>query len=935
VVAGDSRFAGLGEAGRFTDSMAAAASGSALWLVLVDGSGVGRLVQVTEPNDEAIAEFEQASASGESDGAPPSLTLTDAGEVGTNAVITSLGGGSVAVADPGSGRISFWQTDALGAPVNTGSFVVDGLQGATLVLPVNGGALASFVVSTGTGWRLVAAGANGQVRSTDLASTSGVNIARPVIVGSTLFTANRADASVIAVNVDTGAAVEVYEQGRYPLDPELDVPSAVSAGLSSVDFDAVELERHGARVSVNVPGGAQALLLDADGGLVEILEKGRAKPIDPNAEVDPNVRGDAEPPPEQQEDDPEETPVGTTPANLEREGDASLACDPSVDQTPRPPLLLPQSGERAARSITARWRYELVSATDCLPSFRIELRRLPNGNADLRDLARPNATTATLSDLTPATEYEVTVIAYIGDETARSNTALFRTGEQGPEDPTNLRFTDNGGRWTLEWDGCTTTTGCDVPASQFAVEWSDGGQFGSGETEVPAAAARRVTVEITNDNVGRNLCFTVTALSANNTSSSPSQPLCGVRERAPFGAGQFVQVRSQKVPGRAVQDVTVTIDGLNSDNFPVVMGTRGTVDVLVQIFGTGQGQFDAGIPGTLQFGQGLRPITVEGVPFGSGSYGYRVTFANSAGSEEVTGEVILDPISCGRATVTVTGQNSFNNRGGSWPIVFTAANPCPGNLPPPELTVVAPPGCSAYPAPLSIGCTTASRSLQAGFGYQVLVTDPPGFIIEGVNFVSGDGIDFLTEPSGASYRSAFTLTSIAVNGTSYDMTFLSERGFGAPNLTSLATSCQSTGASGSSFSFRCSATDDRTNSNVPLDVRMVPAPSSPRGPYPPLQGTCASRTNPPPRPPGAQINTSFDMANCTIRLAKIALPDPPTTPPPPTSCRPEWEGKTFTQLGVSAPPPPTGVDADGDSWPNNNSLYCDWLGGTIPMPTPP
>ncbi len=129
------------------------------------------------------------------------------------------------------------------------------------------------------------------------------------------------------------------------------------------------------------------------------------------------------------------------------------------------------------------------------------------------------------------------MVAFIGDLTSRSNTALFRTGEQGPEQATSLRFTDNGDRWTVEWDACTTAATCDVPATEFDVEWGDGSQIGAGSTLVAGSAPRRVTVDITDVNVGRNLCFTVTAFGAANTAASPSEQLCGIRERAPLGAG--------------------------------------------------------------------------------------------------------------------------------------------------------------------------------------------------------------------------------------------------------------------------------------------------------------------------------------------------------------------------------------------------------------
>ncbi len=252
------------------------------------------------------------------------------------------------------------------------------------------------------------------------------------------------------------------------------------------------------------------------------------------------------------------------------------------------------------------------------------------------------------------------------------------------------------------------------------------------------------------------------------------------------------------------------------------------MNVLVQVFGTGQGQFDAGIPGTLSFNSTRIPITVEGVPFGAGSYDYRVTFSNSAGSEVVNGTVALDPISCGPVTVTVTGHNSFNNGAGTWPIVFTPNNPCPRGAAAPALNVIAPPGCLPYPQPLTTQCTTASTSLANGFGYTVLASNPPGFVVDGVNFVSGDGVPALSQPSGPSYTSKVSLQEIAresPTGTTYVIRVRSQDAFGPPNING----CSPLGGSGSVFSFRCSVPDDLTNSQVPVVVTMVPGPARPRG----------------------------------------------------------------------------------------------------------
>ncbi len=137
----------------------------------------------------------------------------------------------------------------------------DGLQAGVPVYPAVGGSLAWFAVAQPGGqWQMVGVGSSGQVRTAALDSASGIDIAPPVVVGSTALTASRADGRILAINVDSGDAVGVWEGGAHPLDPELDIPSLAASGVRPVDYAAVTVERHGQRVSVNVPAAAQACI---------------------------------------------------------------------------------------------------------------------------------------------------------------------------------------------------------------------------------------------------------------------------------------------------------------------------------------------------------------------------------------------------------------------------------------------------------------------------------------------------------------------------------------------------------------------------------------------------------------------------------------------------------------------------------------------------
>lgn len=881
--AGDQRFSGLGEAGKYSDSRAIAATSDAVW-VIVERNGSGRLLRISAPTAEAVTAFQEAvGAAGEgATVAPPQLTVDDVGEVATTAVLTALPSrAGVAAADPASGTVTLFNAGG-----QSGRVTVDGLGGAAQVLPADGGALAWFAVgSAANGWRAIGVGGSGQVRSVEIPESTGVDIAEPVVVGSTMFVASRRDGRVTAVDLDSGDALPLNDGGRYPFDAELDGPAGPAGGLTSFDFEAVELQRHGPRVSVNVPAASLALFLEANGSVVEVLVKGQADPIDPEATIDPNTRGDAEEPPDEEQQS-EET-IGTQAASEQREGDSSIACDIDESLEPRAPLLLPQSGDRAATAISPRWRYQLVSATDCLPSFRVEIRELPNGRAEERDLAQPNQLNATITGLRPSTDYEVTVIAFIGTNSARSNTARYSTGPASPEAPTNVRFTDSGERWQLEWNACTTSASCDTPAVEFRVEWSDGSQIGSGSAIVSASGALRQTVAIDDDNVGRNLCFTVVAVGANASASEPAPStagLCGVRERAPQGTSNSFTVTTR--PDGRNQSIVFASVGLTRENFPRIMGTRGTVfgDVTFrglpfynepQSFAWSYDSIPAG-------GSLFDEVPFTALPAGLPGFEYTVTFRNSAGSETNNGTGTFEPISCGVLTVTITGYDQFRAGSQSWPIRFAPDNPCPGT-PTPPLIIRAPSGCLAYPADLTTTCTTADLVVdpvaKRAFGYEIQETAPEGFFFDGITF--GGGPFVLQRPGPFErFNGKVWLQEVRQDPAPANTYVVTIRNENLVSDSALA-GCTFLGKAGRSpnetFSYRCIAREDNQMGR-PVTYRMTPGLGLPQGPYPQAQGTCADQISPTAiiLPAGAAQYPN----PCQVNLRKIYDPLVVTPPPP-------------------------------------------------------
>jgi hypothetical protein len=850
VLAGDPRFSGLGDAGRITDTLAAATAGDDLYLVVVAG-GNGRLIRVSAPSQQAIDEFEESLGQASStEPAPPArLTIDELGDVSTGTVLTPLAdGATVAAADPASGEVTLWSATGRGRTV-----AVDGLRGTSELYPVRGGSLGWFAVSTADGWRLVGVGSKGEVRSTSVGAFSGIDIAPPVLVGSTVFTASRSDGQIVAAGIDSGASVDVWQQGVYPVDPELDFAGGATLGTN--EYSAVQLERLGSRVSVNVPAAARAVLLASDGSLVAELEKGRARPLDPNTLIDPNRRGDAEE--EEPDPDPEEVKAAGTfeSASFEREGDSSLRCDEDIDQEPRPALLLPQTGAIAARSINPVWRYDLVSASDCLPSFRVEI----DGRA--QDLARPNALSANIGGLEPDTTYEVVVISYIGDREARSNKALYRTGPTGPDPATNLRFTDDGSAWTLQWDGCTSRSDeCPEPAQRFEVDWGDTSQIGSGSATVTAQQPRSVTVPITADNVGRNLCFVVVAYSASNVRSDPAE-LCGARYRAPAGVDAVLVSEVNQVPGRFPSyELVLSLTEEGRRNFPAYFGTRSSVEINIEVVGA------YSLQALWTFGGDTGPIQLGNIPTGRPDVTFRATFShpNNPGSDTVQRTVQAQPFNCGPLEVRIAGTAFVSDR---WPLSFTPISPCPPGAPAPLFTVNAPPGCNPFaPTPLTRDCTTGGTLVDDGsgraFGYSFSVIPPEGYRYDGIRF---SGERTLTRP--AIRGSIAELTSVVKIGpVLYEVT-LNSRDF-APGTTPSISGCNLRSNVFAEYRFGCTAIADNIG-----DFRTVfvnPAPSAPWGPFGTVPAEC--------RVASGWTRVPADAATasgCQINLRKLRDPSDP------------------------------------------------------------
>ena len=203
-------------------------------------------------------------------------------------------------------------------------------------------------------------------------------------------------------------------------------------------------------------------------------------------------------------------------------------------QIPRVPTLI--AGDRAARSISLHLGLHEARPVRLLS---VDVRRRHQG-AHLRMRPSPphgqvrvhGQNGVTLTQLFPATEYELTVTAYINLEHTTSAPILVTTGPEGPAAPTDVRATtDSSGNWTVSWNSCGgVAQGC-VPSASWNLipSFCDG----RGLSNVPA----KVTVagdptqhsfthvyEGSDALLGRGMCFAVQGVGTEGTIGTTSAP---------------------------------------------------------------------------------------------------------------------------------------------------------------------------------------------------------------------------------------------------------------------------------------------------------------------------------------------------------------------------------------------------------------------------
>jgi hypothetical protein len=289
------------------------------------------------------------------------------------------------------------------------------------------------------------------------------------------------------------------------------------------DLSESQVIARGSRVVFNARANYQAEIVFSDGSHApRTIDKHSAVQVDPSgatALTEPRVKTTKPP----SSKPPKSAPRPAQPVN------DKIDCR-TTTQTPHIPTLI--AGERGSRSVVLTWVYPLLENTDCAPStYAVSVKLLTAGSPSPPSrVVVQGQNGVTLTGLFPATQYEMTVTAYINNRGTSSQPIRVSTGPEGPAAPSRVRVdTPAGGDWVISWSSCGgIKQGC-VPSTT----WNIVPRFcdGRGLSNVPS------TLSITGDPtvhsfsrtypgsdalLGRGLCFAVQGVSPQGTSGTLS-----------------------------------------------------------------------------------------------------------------------------------------------------------------------------------------------------------------------------------------------------------------------------------------------------------------------------------------------------------------------------------------------------------------------------
>ena len=255
---------------------------------------------------------------------------------------------------------------------------------------------------------------------------------------------------------------------------------------------------------------------------------------------------------------------------------------------PRVPTLI--AGDRAARSISLTWVYTRLDPSDCYPSsFVVDIKVISSNSPSPQHGSVPvyGQNGVTLTGLFPATEYQLTVTAYINpDEHTTSAPIQVTTGPEGPAAPTNVRATtDASGNWTVSWNSCGgIAQGC-VPSTSWNLipSFCDGRGLSNAPEKVtvagdPTQHSFSHVYQGSDALLGRGMCFAVQGVGPDGTIGTTSNSSAPAYSWTTPDAAGLTLTASQPANTDFGGSTTTTVDlGLGADPVRTVGGVGATI----------------------------------------------------------------------------------------------------------------------------------------------------------------------------------------------------------------------------------------------------------------------------------------------------------------------------------------------------------------------
>lgn len=528
------------------------------------------------------------------------------------AAITT-GSGVVGVARPGTLRLF----DSRGSGGGGHAVKLAGTAAASRFIPVTGGSSGiRFLARAPAGWYLVtvATPSGRQIRRPLGLLPVGAAPAAPVMSAGSIYTLDQAaqgQPTLWQINASTGSMSPVPGQPTYP----------ARGPTEKARFDGAQVLAVGPRVVFNNPGSLLAVVVFTDGSRAPlVVDKSEAVTVSATGPADLGVSAVPQPPGSQQS---VRVPSKAVPAVQPVSQQVTCA---TTTQKPYAPQI--NSVTASSGSALVSWSYQLLDQTDCEPdSWSVKVTALSSPHQPDNPVQVVNGQSQlTFNGLRPATTYEVTVTAYINNQSTTSSPVTFTTAARGPDAPSSVTTTSDGkGDWVVSWTPCTAAD-CYVPADTWNVTGTACGPYYVGQPPTVQVPGTQTSATIDADTLGLlgdSLSFSVQGALASGLTGNPTSDSSCTQAWRPPDPSVISLERSAAQTG---QTVTVTLQVAESVSPVEAFGSRST-EFVYTVAGTTVGPTSA----TTATVQGVAP----GVPY--------------------TPSVVIYPTGHPDATATVTG----------------------------------------------------------------------------------------------------------------------------------------------------------------------------------------------------------------------------------------------------------------------------------------